>query len=95
MKKVDVLYNACYGGYSLSENAKLELIKRHGNEVEEIFESRHDSKIVDLYKEMGSEWMSGDCAKIEIVSIEADGYKIDDYDGKESVIECYVDFILI
>lgn len=97
MKSVNVLYNDCYGGYSLSEQAVDHLNHTYGwnKSSSDLSDMRHDPRIIALYKEKGSEWMSGECSKIEIVEIEADGYKIDDYDGKEKVIECYADFILI
>lgn len=97
MKIVEVLYNKSYGGFALSDQAVETLNHTYGwnKSASETAELRHDPRLISLFKEKGSKWMSGECSDIEIIEIEADGYRITDYDGKETVEECYVDFVLI
>lgn len=96
MKTIKVLYNGCIGGYSLSVAAVKELQHRYGwKSTTNRFESRHDPRIVALYEEKGSEWFSGENAKVEMVEIQADGYKINERYGKEDIVECHADFILV
>lgn len=97
MKSANVLYNACFGGYIISQQAVDYLNQKYGwdKDSSDLAEMRHDPRIVELFIEKGSEWMSGDCSKIEMVEIEADGYRIDYYDGKETVRECYANFTIL
>lgn len=97
VKKFKVLYNACYGGFSLSKQAvtKLKLAYGINVDVHDISLSRHDFRLINLFEQKGSEWMSGECAEIRIVECEADGYSISENDGLETVTECYADFVLV
>ena len=48
--------------------------------------SRSDPVLVALVEERGSDWASGDHARLEVVELPAGTlYRIDEYDGNESV----------
>lgn len=98
MKKFKVLYNTCFGGFEISQNAINELEVKYNIKTNMYGDglTRHDYRLIELFEKYGSEWISGETAKIEIIECESDGYSIDDYyDGKEKVIERYVDFVLV
>lgn len=58
-----------------------------GNELESIDYDvpRHDKDLVAVVEELGEESF-GDCAKLSVVEIESNMYRIDEYDGNESII---------
>lgn len=99
MKKFEVLFNACHGGFSLSKEAVDELNHTYGWNINQYtFKdngNRHEFRLIKLFKEKGSQWFSGDCANIELLECEADGYKITDFDGLETVHESYADFVIV
>lgn len=89
-----IVYNACYGGFSLSTAAVLrgkELSQSDDwNEVDPAYGffrgPRHDDVLVQVVEELG-ESASGSCARLRIEEIEAGAmYRIDEYDGNESVM---------
>jgi hypothetical protein len=89
-----VVYNACYGGFSLSAKAvrrgkELSPADKHWQSVCEkygFFEGeRHDATLVRVVEEFGRE-ASGDCARLAVAEIpDGTAYRIDEYDGSESV----------
>lgn len=113
-----IVYNACYGGFSLSKEAEELYFKKSGltvypmtdkwctywfmeepngrtldqmfkDKVKDIYTrylDRHDPVLVKVVEELGSKKASGDCAKLQIHETEASSYKIDEYDGFESVV---------
>ncbi len=92
MKEIKVVYNACYGGFGLSKKATL-LLQSMG--VEEIdieygylpYEfPRHDPRLVQVVEALGEE-ANGPHAKLEIWTLSGNKYRIDEYDGNESVSE--------
>ena len=108
MKKVKVVYNACYGGFSLSRKAVERLIElgmesmsaelashdeafadfptlsNNGIHVGNI--ERHDPLLIQVVEELEGE-ASGNCTKLAIKEISGNIYRIDEYDGNESVQE--------
>lgn len=100
--QIEVVFNTCYGGFSLSEEAILRMIElgsekaktcykqqkkhRHGSYYIENLR-RYDPILVQTVKELENK-ASGDCASLAIgkVSLFID---IKDYDGKETVAYCY------
>lgn len=78
-----VVYNACYGGFGLSKEAIQYLKDKHGLNSNEEFE-RHDKRLVDVVEVLGDK-ASGFCAKLAIAEIDSPMYRIDEYDGFESV----------
>lgn len=87
---IDVMYNACYGGFSFSEAAEEEYKRRCPENAERFHEfelSRHDLVMVQIVREMGQA-ASGTYAKVKLRSIPAEyinHYGIHEYDGTESV----------
>ena len=96
MKKV--VYNSCYGGFALSQKAA-DLIFDMLNEDEkskinkdlgclnyqlmDVLE-RHDERLVHVVEKLGKE-ASGSCSNLQIEEIYGVMYRIDEYDGAESV----------
>lgn len=84
-----VLYNACYGGFSFSKEAAAAL-REVGVDVGEYGHSdvaRHDPRVIAVVECLGLKNSSGGCADLRIATIEGDRYRIDEYDGSESVME--------
>ena len=85
---VKIVYNTCYGGFGLSD-AALELYEKltgerrdwHGDFV------RHDPYLVQVVEQLGTEAASGPYAELAIYELpEGTRYRIDEYDGMESVM---------
>ena len=91
MATIDVMYNACYGGFGVSESAMTEY-KARGGEAKSTWQiKRHDPVMVAIVKEMGVK-AHGAFAKIRLETIPKrfEGfYKISEYDGSESVVIKY------
>lgn len=104
-----VVYNACYGGFSLSLKA-VEWLAEHATDLElktyikekltdepksfigtligtwfDNKNKRHHKDLVAVVEALGSE-ANGPCAKLEIMTIDLNQYRIDEYDGSEEVI---------
>jgi hypothetical protein len=97
-----VVYNACYGGFSISEKAAERLVELGMTSLTEnikiakeacikssVYTSdrdlpRHHPLLVQVVEELGEE-ANGGCAKLKIANVYG-RYKIDEYDGMESVI---------
>jgi hypothetical protein len=97
-----IVYNGCYGGFSLSNTALRRYselsgygIKQEGeyvnlvdknDEYVYISDMRDDPILVQVVEELG-EAANGDCAELYIVEIPAGTrYRIDEYDGNERVM---------
>lgn len=100
-----VVYNACYGGFSLSQEAVLLAREISGNDKwgdcpmkGEAYSDgskcsqfhgyisgidRHDPVLVEVVERLGDK-ASGGCAKLRIEHV-GNMYRIDEYDGYESV----------
>lgn len=101
-----VVYNTCYGGFSLSIEA-VNWLAEHATdpELEAYIQrvttdqyfyigalvgswfdgKRHHKDLVAVVEALGSN-ASGQCAKLKIVEISGNQYRIDEYDGSEEVI---------
>jgi hypothetical protein len=80
-----VVINSCYGGFGLSDKA-IARLKELGLEFKwEHDIPRHHPLLVQVVEEFGEE-ASGSYAKVEVVEIYSKLYKIDEYDGLESVL---------
>lgn len=55
---------------------------------------RHDPVLVEIVETLGDD-ASGSCARLRVKEIEGTVYRIDEYDGYESVIEGYSDWISV
>jgi D-mannonate dehydratase len=79
-----IAVNRCYGGFSLSEEAR----KLLGAEYSHWFGERDDPRLIEVIEQLGVEKASGALADIEIVEIPDDvEWQIEEYDGKEWVAE--------
>ena len=104
--KHKVVYNNCFGGFSLSKKAGEWLLEHNIeepyksaieddiqkiNEPESIITSvyseipRHHPLLVQCVEELGKA-ANGECAKLVIEEIYSNIYKIDEYDGNETII---------
>lgn len=83
-----VVYNRCFGGFSLSKFA-LELLVERGMNIDISWEgrdiSRHHPELVRVVEELGNR-ANGFCARLAIKEIEGVCYRINEYDGQESVV---------
>ena len=86
--KMKVAYNACYGGFGLSDKACKVLSEIKGKEVGSYDfngDDRSDPDLIKVIEDLGKE-ANGMCADLQIQEI-PDGaeFEIDEYDGSESV----------
>jgi hypothetical protein len=95
MKTIKVVYNACFGGFGLSKKAALMLrdlgvtdVNLEYGYIDENTCPRHDERLIQVVEELGKD-ASGRHAKLEIHQLSGNRYRIDEYDGNESVIEPY------
>jgi hypothetical protein len=89
-----IVYNACFGGFSISAGAvRLGKVLApddvHWTEVCEeygMFEGpRHDQTLVRVVEELGDD-ANGMCAKLRVAAVPSGAlYRIDEYDGRESI----------
>lgn len=77
-----VVYNACFGGFGLSDMAIQYLID-HGL-PEDMDIPRHHPVLVNCVEELGKK-ANGFCSRLKIAKIKGNVYRIDEYDGMESV----------
>ena len=86
-----IVYNACYGGFSVSQDVLNRYAELVGKPVEEynVYEDfdRADPILIQVIEELGLEKSSGWCAKLRFRELEPGTlYRIEEYDGYESVI---------
>ena len=85
-----VAFNACYGGFSLSDQAVQLGRTISGSPLwgEGSGRSllRHEKILINVIETLGKE-ANGFCADIEVEDIEGNQYIIDEYDGREHVVE--------
>lgn len=82
--KHKVVINSCYGGYGLSEEAIQWLKNKYGDGVENDILERHDPRLVDCVETLGKK-ANGKFSKLTVVEIDSNRYRIDEYDGYESI----------
>lgn len=82
-----VVYNRCFGGFGLSLEA-CEWLRSRGLEFELAYDvCRHDQLLALCVMTLGSEKASGSSAKLAVHELLGDRYIIDEYDGRENVVE--------
>jgi hypothetical protein len=84
-----IVYNSCYGGFSLSERAAELLAKRKGWDEPDNYPiiPRHDADLVAVVEELGLAAASGRAAELSIRELpDGERYRIDEYDGSERVM---------
>jgi hypothetical protein len=88
MKMTKIVYNACYGGFGLSDEAMRRYCEIKGIAEETIYDGdieRTDPVLVQVVEELGDK-ANGDCAMLRIAELYAGTlYRIDEYDGVEQV----------
>ncbi len=93
-----VVYNTCFGGFSISRECAEWLAARGNLECIKMLADkefyggldetpRHDPTLVLALEELGSEVASGSCAKLALHTLSDNRYYIEEYDGNEGVIE--------
>lgn len=81
-----VVYNACYGGFGLSEVATKKYEELSGKKFWSWEVDRTDPILVKIVEE-GKEAASDEFAELEIAEVpEGTYYRIDEYDGLERVM---------
>lgn len=89
MTQHKVAYNTCYGGFSLSEKAKMLYRELTGMSEDDYLDvhdiPRHDPVLISVIEKLGSE-ANGTYARIAIRPINTSAYRISEYDGAERVI---------
>jgi hypothetical protein len=87
-KTYKVAFNGCYGGFSLSDKA-VDRLKELGVKYDRHYEyedmPRHHPLLIQVIEELGKE-ASGDYSNLCISTIDSPLYRIDEYDGSESVM---------
>ena len=79
-----IVLNDCYGGFSVSE----EFLNHYGIPKNKRYEiSRYDKRLIEYIETYGSKAASGRNAELIVEEIEPGTYyRIDDYDGVESIV---------
>ena len=85
-----IVYNGCYGGFSLSADAVTRYRELTGNIDNEDFDvydiDRTDPALVQVVEELGKK-ANGDYAELYITQLPTGTkYRIDEYDGIETVM---------
>nr|QBK86749.1 MAG: hypothetical protein LCMAC103_00800 [Marseillevirus LCMAC103] len=81
----EIAHNTCYGGFTLSDECA-DLMVTYGCEHPHDA-PRHDPALLRAINVLGRERSAGPYCKIGIEIIRGNRYRIDEYDGIESVIE--------
>ena len=89
-----IVYNVCYGGFSISKEAQAWLQEKYpekyaNSHLDYCFDQhRHHPHLLEVIDALGLEKCSGECADLAIE--EHDGpYSIKEYDGNEDVITAF------
>ena len=101
MKKV--VYNNCYGGFSISKKCAewmadrcheeaIDLLRQDGDSSGSEFYGywdgpRHDALLVMAVEALGSDEASGESSQLSVHELGGSKYYIREYDGSETVVE--------
>lgn len=90
-EKIEVAYNLCYGGFSISEKARKEYERRYGYlpDARPEGKDRADPKLISVIKDLGR-YANGSAANIYIDEFpkecdDFNAWEITEHDGLESV----------
>ena len=81
-----VVFNSCYGGFGLSDEAEALYTKLGGKPVEYDEYCRHDPILIKVVETLG-DVANSRFSELKIKTIKGNKYIIDEYDGFESVLE--------
>jgi hypothetical protein len=82
-----VVFNSCFGGFGLSEEAWDKLHELGVDQETSDWEiSRHDPRLIEVVEALGKA-ASGMCAALTVAELKGSRYIINEYDGSERVIE--------
>ena len=89
-QEIEVLFNDCYGGWSISSKArKLYKLRKENNvDVDVYLSKRNDPILIQIYKELGDEFDAKKYSRTSITKIPKkyeNYYYISEYDGLEKV----------
>ena len=84
MNNYKVAINRCHGGFILSDEAEKLYEKLAGEEFCPYDTPRHCPHLIRVIEELGAR-ASGECSDLQIVDIADSRYRINEYDGFESV----------
>ncbi len=87
-EKITVLYNNCYGGFTLSEEAKILYKEYTDNKYDNFTVRRHCPYLVKVFEVLGTEKFGSSYSKVqseEIPIYMEHYYSIHEYDGMEGV----------
>ncbi len=84
---VKVVYNACFGGFGLSDFACERLMELGVSENEIWSIPRHDPRLVEVVEKYGINAVSGVLAKLEVYTLKGRKYIVEEYGGCETVRE--------
>jgi hypothetical protein len=86
-----VVYNNCYGGFSLSSKAQTRYTELSGKSCPDRDVERDDPILIQVIKELGKD-ANGSFAALKIIDVlPGSRWRIDEYDGQESVM-CIEDY---
>lgn len=90
MTEHKIVYNACHGGFRLSQEAIKFIAERKNVEPDKIshrfyYANRHDKNLVEAVETLGKHANGSKYANLQITKITGDKYWINEYDGGESV----------
>ena len=91
-EKIPVLYNHCYGGYSLSNDSKKLYEEYTGNKYDDFTVQRHCPYLVKVFEVLGTEKFGSSYSQVQIEEIPIymeHYYSIHEYDGMEGVEQKY------
>jgi hypothetical protein len=89
-EEIEVLFNNCYGGWTMSDKAKkiYKLRKIENTDNNYLTRKRSDPILIQIYKELGNDFDKGNYSKtkIEIIPKKYENYYfVSEYDGLETV----------
>jgi hypothetical protein len=93
-----VVVNRCYGGFGLSlaacVMAEVKGLKIDWYDCNVLSRakgvyrgSRHDPRLIAVIEELGIEASTGEYAQLEIIELKGNSYRIEEYDGVETLHE--------
>lgn len=90
---IKIVVNRCFGGFSLSQEAKVWISKNFPDTIVDSFDTygcgmkRDSAALVQCVEALGKN-ASGRCASLQVVEIPDDvDWDIEEYDGSETIVE--------